>query len=88
MLKARRGRIINITSVGRLTGNAGQTNSSAAKAGVVGFNPAARRRNSPAAASPLMPWRRRLQLPPRWTQDLKMWRPILKAIPLGQARPA
>jgi 3-oxoacyl-[acyl-carrier protein] reductase len=37
MLKARRGRIINITSVVGLMGNPGQANYSAAKAGVVGF---------------------------------------------------
>ncbi|MCT0198801.1 3-oxoacyl-[acyl-carrier-protein] reductase [Synechococcus sp. CS-1325] len=37
MLKARRGRIINITSVVGLSGNPGQANYSAAKAGVVGF---------------------------------------------------
>jgi len=37
MMKARSGRIINITSVVGLTGNPGQTNYSAAKAGVSGF---------------------------------------------------
>lgn len=37
MLKQRSGRIINITSVAGLMGNPGQTNYSAAKAGVVGF---------------------------------------------------
>ena len=37
MMKARYGRIINITSVGGLTGNAGQTNYSATKAGMIGF---------------------------------------------------
>jgi len=37
MMKARRGRIINITSVVGLTGNPGQTNYAAAKAGIIGF---------------------------------------------------
>ncbi|ALG68772.1 3-oxoacyl-ACP reductase FabG [Beggiatoa leptomitoformis] len=37
MLKAKRGRIITLTSVVGLTGNAGQANYSAAKAGVIGF---------------------------------------------------
>ncbi len=37
MMKARQGRIVNIASVVGETGNAGQTNYSAAKAGVFGF---------------------------------------------------
>ena len=37
MMKARSGRIINITSVVGLTGNPGQTNYAAAKAGIIGF---------------------------------------------------
>lgn len=37
MLKQRKGRIINITSVAGLMGNPGQSNYSAAKAGVIGF---------------------------------------------------
>jgi 3-oxoacyl-[acyl-carrier protein] reductase len=37
MLKERRGRIINVTSIVGLTGNPGQTNYSAAKAGLLGF---------------------------------------------------
>lgn len=37
MLKARYGRIINLTSVVATSGNAGQANYSAAKAGIIGF---------------------------------------------------
>ena len=37
MMKARFGRIINITSVVALSGNAGQVNYTAAKAGIIGF---------------------------------------------------
>ena len=40
MVKARYGRIINITSISGVTGNAGQTNYSAAKAGILGFSKA------------------------------------------------
>jgi 3-oxoacyl-[acyl-carrier protein] reductase len=38
MMKAREGRIINITSVVALTGNPGQANYAAAKAGIIGFS--------------------------------------------------
>jgi 3-oxoacyl-[acyl-carrier protein] reductase len=38
MVKARRGRIITLTSVVGLTGNPGQANYSAAKAGLIGFS--------------------------------------------------
>ena len=37
MIKARSGRIVNISSVVGISGNAGQTNYSASKAGIIGF---------------------------------------------------
>ena len=40
MMKQRYGRIVNVTSVAGLVGNAGQTSYSAAKAGIVGFTKA------------------------------------------------
>lgn len=40
LMKSRRGRLINITSVVGLTGNAGQSNYAASKAGIAGFTKA------------------------------------------------
>src|ERR1044072_7260158 len=37
MMKERRGRIVSLTSIVGITGNAGQTNYAAAKAGILGF---------------------------------------------------
>jgi 3-oxoacyl-[acyl-carrier protein] reductase len=47
MMRKRYGRIINMTSVSGLAGNAGQTNYSASKAGLVGFTKALAREVAP-----------------------------------------
>ncbi len=47
MMKRKKGSIINISSVSALTGMAGQTNYSAAKAGIVGFTKALAREVAP-----------------------------------------
>jgi len=51
MMKARKGRIISITSVVGAMGNAGQTNYAAAKAGVIGFTKALAREAGPRGIS-------------------------------------
>lgn len=40
MMKRKRGRVVTISSIGGLSGNAGQTNYAAAKAGIIGFTTA------------------------------------------------
>lgn len=47
MMKARRGKIINVTSVVGLTGNAGQGNYAASKAAIVGFTKSAAKELGP-----------------------------------------
>jgi 3-oxoacyl-[acyl-carrier protein] reductase len=47
LMRAKRGRIINLTSVVGVTGNAGQTNYAAAKSGVIGFTRALARELAP-----------------------------------------
>ncbi len=47
MVKARKGRIVSIASVVGVTGNAGQTNYSAAKAGLMGFSKSLAREVAP-----------------------------------------
>jgi 3-oxoacyl-[acyl-carrier protein] reductase len=84
MLRKRSGRVINITSVSGIAGNAGQTNYSASKAGLIGFTRAlarevaARNITVNAVAPGFVPTALTNGLP----QDLKD--ASLKAIPLGR----
>lgn len=84
MLRKRSGRIINITSVSGIAGNAGQTNYSASKAGLIGFTRAlarevaARNITVNAVAPGFVPTTLTDSLP----ADLK--EASLKAIPLGR----
>ena len=81
MLKARRGRIINITSVVGLMGNPGQANYSAAKAGVIGFtrSTAAEFASRGITVNAVAPGFIETEM----TKDLDIER-ILKAIPLAR----
>jgi 3-oxoacyl-[acyl-carrier protein] reductase len=81
MLKARRGRIINITSVVALMGNPGQANYSAAKAGLIGLtrSNAAEFAARGVTVNAVAPGFIESEMTASLDQE-----PILKAIPLGR----
>jgi 3-oxoacyl-[acyl-carrier protein] reductase len=81
MLKARSGRIINITSVVALMGNPGQANYSAAKAGVIGLtrSSAAEFASRGITVNAVAPG----FIATEMTRDLDQ-EPIIAAIPLGR----
>jgi 3-oxoacyl-[acyl-carrier protein] reductase len=81
MLKARRGRIINITSVVALMGHAGQANYSAAKAGLIGLtrSNAAEFASRGVTVNAVAPGFIASDMTANLDQE-----PILKAIPLGR----
>ena len=81
MLKARKGRIINITSVVALMGNPGQANYSAAKAGLIGLtrSNAAEFAGRGVTVNAVAPGFIESEMTAKLDQE-----PILKAIPLGR----
>jgi len=81
MLKARRGRIINITSVVALMGNPGQANYSAAKAGLIGLtrSNAAEFAGRGVTVNAVAPGFIESEMTANLDQE-----PILKVIPLGR----
>ncbi|MDP2654584.1 MAG: 3-oxoacyl-[acyl-carrier-protein] reductase [Candidatus Omnitrophota bacterium] len=84
MLKAKKGRIINIASIIGITGNAGQANYAASKAGIIGFTKsvakefASRGITANAVAPGYIETEMTGQLNAQTRED------ILKAIPLGR----
>jgi 3-oxoacyl-[acyl-carrier protein] reductase len=84
MMKARYGRIINISSVSGLAGQAGQTNYSSSKAGLVGFTKALAREvgSRQITVNAVAPG----FIPTALTQDLptELKEASLKMIPLGR----
>jgi len=57
MLKQKSGKIINITSIAGIIGNAGQANYAASKAGLIGFTKSIAKEFA-AKGFTVMPWRR------------------------------
>ncbi|NEN92795.1 MAG: 3-oxoacyl-[acyl-carrier-protein] reductase [Okeania sp. SIO3H1] len=82
MLKQKRGRIINIASVTGQMGNPGQSNYSAAKAGVIGFTKSVAKElaNRGITANAVAPGFIETDM----TKDLKNSEEIIKFIPLGR----
>jgi 3-oxoacyl-[acyl-carrier protein] reductase len=84
MLRQRWGRIINISSVDGLVGNAGQTNYSAAKAGVIGFTRSLAREvaSRNITVNSVAPGLVKTKMTAVLTEA--QWEEILKRIPMGR----
>jgi len=84
MMKQKNGRIINISSVVGLTGNAGQANYSASKAGLAGLSKAAARELAPRniTVNCIAPGYISTDMTENLSEDIK--ENLKKQIPLGQ----
>jgi 3-oxoacyl-[acyl-carrier protein] reductase len=84
MLRQRWGRIINITSVDGLVGNAGQSNYSAAKAGLIGFTRSVAREVATRGitVNAIAPGIVKTGMTAALNE--KQWDEILKRIPMGR----
>ena len=84
MLRQRWGRIINITSVDGLVGNAGQSNYSAAKAGVIGFTRSVAREVATRGITVNAVAPGIVKTGMTAALNEKQWDEILKRIPMGR----
>lgn len=84
MMKKRKGRIINISSVVGVTGNVGQANYAAAKAGVIGFTKSVAREYAGRniAVNAVAPGFIASDMTSKLSEDIE--KAILKTIPLGR----
>jgi 3-oxoacyl-[acyl-carrier protein] reductase len=85
LLKQRWGRIINIASIAALTGNAGQPNYAAAKAGLIGFTKSVAREvaRRGITANVVAPGLVDTEMTDPLADDLRKW--MLDQIPMGRA---
>lgn len=84
MMKQRYGKIVNITSIAGITGNPGQTNYSASKAGVIGFSKALAKEMGKRniCVNAVAPGMIETEMTARLPEELK--KEYLTAIPLGR----
>ena len=84
MLKAKKGKIISIASIIGITGNAGQANYAASKAGIIGFTKSVARElaSRGITANAIAPGYIETEMTGQLNEELK--EKILKTIPLGR----
>lgn len=81
-IRAKKGRILNITSISGILGNAGQSNYSASKAGMIGLTKSIARELSPRniTCNAIAPGFIQTEM----TEEITADNPLVKSIPLGR----